>query len=752
MAVSNSIDRFNGIVASKAIKVRCRVASTANVPLPAGQAVVDTVTLDIGDRVLLKDQTDPTENGIYCVRESAWERSPDWDGNRDIATGSAVFAGQGAGQDLLYQVTVPANSNNIVIGTDAVTIAETPLGRPNVPVVLLDGESFDWGDAADVSMQFDGTSFVISMGAVDEFILADSAVLTLEERVAAVAALAGRGYFWVRSDVPNVPVFTDDDGNDFVLNLGQRGITLADIPVGDPPTTEAVTGFFQVRDSDETTQLCRFGFDAASNRLSMSNRMQGGSIFIGYIDSLGVGRIALEHDPVGEVDGDFASVVFLSTFDGPDAATAATDISVNGAGSPHAMTFVGNAQLDTSQSLFGTSALLLDGTGDWLTVPDSADWHMAGGNFTIDARIRLSVHPTGIVSFTIVSHYEPNSGGRSFSFDYNNNSGTPQLRFFYSTDGLANNTFAADFTMAINTWYEVSFSRIGTVGRLAINGNQVGGNFDMSTDILFDSPHVLTIGALGRTTGGPTSPFFGWIEDLRITKGVGRYAGDYTTIADQFPTNVGFNGLTIGGATFRNRIQNSLFYKELADAPLDVDGYGQVWVRDDNVLMFTADDGVDIQVSSGALGGLNGAKAFGSGNQTISDATPTVVAFNSESYDTAAIHDNATNNSRLTVPVGVTRIKLTAYAKWAANGSAFRFMEIRKNGAGGTIDDDMAGYEPSLYASAANASVPLLGMQLASGTITVVATDYFELRVEQTSGGNLDLLAGDYWMEMEIVA
>ena len=44
--------------------------------------------------------------------------------------------------------------------------------------------------------------------------------IEMSERSAALASAAARGRWWVRDDVPNVPMFTDDDGNDYQLNLG----------------------------------------------------------------------------------------------------------------------------------------------------------------------------------------------------------------------------------------------------------------------------------------------------------------------------------------------------------------------------------------------------------------------------------------------------------------------------------------------------------------------------------------------------
>ncbi len=157
----------------------------------------------------------------------------------------------------------------------------------------------------------------------------------------------------------------------------------------------------------------------------------------------------------------------------------------------------------------------------------------------------------------------------------------------------------------------------------------------------------------------------------------------------------------------------------------------------------------------GGIGvGVSGAKAFGSANQAIATgASLKQVAFNSEGFDTGTppIHDNAVNNSRLVVPTGVTRIRLTGYVKWQNNGSSFRRLKIRKNGAVGTIDDDQAGFEPDIFSSAANASVPALGVTIDTGIIRAVATDFFELQVSQESGLSLNLLAGDYWLQMDLI-
>jgi len=62
-------------------KASCRAATTANVTL-SGTQTVDGVVLAVTDRLLVKNQTNPAENGIYVVAVSAWSRSSDantWD-------------------------------------------------------------------------------------------------------------------------------------------------------------------------------------------------------------------------------------------------------------------------------------------------------------------------------------------------------------------------------------------------------------------------------------------------------------------------------------------------------------------------------------------------------------------------------------------------------------------------------------------------------------------------------------------------
>lgn len=77
-------------------KESVKVASASNITLSGLQAV-DGVALLVGDRILVKGQTDGSENGIYIVSSGAWARSTDFDsvGPGEVEQGAAIFVEDG---------------------------------------------------------------------------------------------------------------------------------------------------------------------------------------------------------------------------------------------------------------------------------------------------------------------------------------------------------------------------------------------------------------------------------------------------------------------------------------------------------------------------------------------------------------------------------------------------------------------------------------------------------------------------------
>ncbi|MBZ9695498.1 LamG domain-containing protein [Mesorhizobium sp. CO1-1-9] len=219
-------------------------------------------------------------------------------------------------------------------------------------------------------------------------------------------------------------------------------------------------------------------------------------------------------------DPSFSSVKMLLGFNGTDAATTTADESSAAHGSP---TFAGNAQLDTAQFKFGASSLLLDGSGDYVQFPDSADWFFGTGQFTIEGWFRFNA-VSGTPCFI------GQMGGSDTWMVYLN--GTSVLY----RDGNANfsGNFSVGWTPSTNTWYHIAVDRdVSNVMRVYIDGamrSKVTFNINQP-----DTADPLTIGT--RYGGASSYDFNGWVDEVRITKGAARYGSDagFTVPTAAFP-------------------------------------------------------------------------------------------------------------------------------------------------------------------------------------------------------------------------
>lgn len=118
---SVTTDRRQGVNSGAAIKVATRVASTANLTLQ-GLQTVDGVVLVADDRVLVKNQTDPVENGIYNADTGAWTRTLDADGEFDLKKGTLVYVN--AGTTLAGSMWVCSADDPVDIDVDNISFSQ----------------------------------------------------------------------------------------------------------------------------------------------------------------------------------------------------------------------------------------------------------------------------------------------------------------------------------------------------------------------------------------------------------------------------------------------------------------------------------------------------------------------------------------------------------------------------------------------------------------------------------------------------
>ena len=106
----------DSVVQGLDVKASVRVASTENVDLAAA-TVVDGVTLADGDRVLVKNQTNKAENGVYVKTASGLVRAEDFAADK-VSSGAFTFVEEG---------TVNANNGFVLVTDGAITVGTTEL-------------------------------------------------------------------------------------------------------------------------------------------------------------------------------------------------------------------------------------------------------------------------------------------------------------------------------------------------------------------------------------------------------------------------------------------------------------------------------------------------------------------------------------------------------------------------------------------------------------------------------------------------
>jgi hypothetical protein len=184
----------------------------------------------------------------------------------------------------------------------------------------------------------------------------------------------------------------------------------------------------------------------------------------------------------------------------------------------HPLTAFGDAKIDSAQSKFGGSALLLDGTGDYLSSPDSPDWAFGSGDFTLECWLNLANVAT--LNQAILAQFSSGPGQYSWMLRYNGASG---IGFYVSGDGTALTTVANAWVPVAGTWYHVAAVRSGTSLLVFVNGVLLATTGTFSGP-LFDSNQPLTIG--GNAAGGWS--LNGSLDEVRISKGIARWTSNFS--------------------------------------------------------------------------------------------------------------------------------------------------------------------------------------------------------------------------------
>jgi hypothetical protein len=121
--------QVSALLNGRTFKEAVRIASTANLAAISSLTAIDGVTPVAGDRILLKDQTTASQNGIWIAASGAWTRATDADSvtpDAELKAGTSVFVTEGtANGDKQFTLTT---NGPITVGTTALTWAVSGAG------------------------------------------------------------------------------------------------------------------------------------------------------------------------------------------------------------------------------------------------------------------------------------------------------------------------------------------------------------------------------------------------------------------------------------------------------------------------------------------------------------------------------------------------------------------------------------------------------------------------------------------------
>jgi hypothetical protein len=187
---------------------------------------------------------------------------------------------------------------------------------------------------------------------------------------------------------------------------------------------------------------------------------------------------------------------------------------------------VSSAQASTTQYKWSPSSMKFNGTTDYLSMVSNPALNLGTGSFTVEAWINLSAMSS---DYFVIS--AAGTGGAFFGFQGSTNI------------GYGRNAVAWDYTvasgMSVGVWYHIAWCRSSTSMRIFVNGTQVGTTQTTSQayDLTTTSTNVANQGLYYLN---------GYIQDLRITKGIARYTANFSVPTAAFPTGpLALSGVTI---------------------------------------------------------------------------------------------------------------------------------------------------------------------------------------------------------------
>lgn len=191
------------------------------------------------------------------------------------------------------------------------------------------------------------------------------------------------------------------------------------------------------------------------------------------------------------------------------------------------ISFANNSGFESTVKKFGSESIKTPGSGDYFYIPSSTLFDYGASPFCIE----MWMYCTSFTGNNLFYSRQASTYGIDKEMAlYFPNSGSFEL--YYGIRGV--NSTARNFTLpstiSLNTWFHIAFSRDSSnVMRVFLNG--VASSNTYTDGVVLNNPSS-RIRFSGSDVGDPS--FFGYYDDIRITKGVARYTSDFTPVTSSY--------------------------------------------------------------------------------------------------------------------------------------------------------------------------------------------------------------------------
>ncbi|WP_164483770.1 MULTISPECIES: LamG-like jellyroll fold domain-containing protein [unclassified Polaromonas] len=268
-----------------------------------------------------------------------------------------------------------------------------------------------------------------------------------------------------------------------------------------------------------TQRVSTYTYDAFGRLLTSTDPMSRVTTYVYYGNSTDF------TDPLISSDPNFESVVLLLHGDGINNSTVITDSSPV----VKPVTVGGNAKVSTVQGKFGGTSMAFDGAGDYLSSANHDNFNLTSADFTIEAWVYVTALTAGTqavvdkdgVSGTSYSQYQVgiSPAGKMTAFLGNGNGVSPTGTVYTGTT-----------TITLNAWHHIALVKSGSIFKGFLDGAQ---EWSAAAAPMYSGGKALLVGYLA--SGAAAQTFNGYIDDVRITKGVARYSANFTPPTTAFP-------------------------------------------------------------------------------------------------------------------------------------------------------------------------------------------------------------------------